>query len=205
MQVSGHNSVHVAELPCYVYFHWQTSAVCSHSCVVFGNDGKVVDLGPLGSISHVWNVTDTSGNTYWINVCHGLQSKSLMNSDCPPDATICMKSKSGVKMLGVLDTQKLAFNDKQNAVEVTYSSPTASDVCKSNRVAKVSINFTCATGVGSPEFIRKDEASCEFFFDWPSWTACPEVRSEERIKWVSGFVEDKKLALRIDFSKLLQR
>uniref|UniRef100_T1JC95 MRH domain-containing protein n=1 Tax=Strigamia maritima TaxID=126957 RepID=T1JC95_STRMM len=106
--------VKINELPCYVYFHWKTSAVWSHSCVVFGNDGKVVDLGPLGSISHVWNVTDTSGNTYWINICHGLQRKSLMNSDCPPDATICMKSKSGVKMLGVLDTQKLAFNDKQN-------------------------------------------------------------------------------------------
>ncbi|KAL3881276.1 hypothetical protein ACJMK2_027732 [Sinanodonta woodiana] len=198
----------VDESGCYSTFWWDTEIVCppvDNECIL-AYRGEVYDLRLLSREKGSWNITDSLGNKYWINICQGIHS-SVSNSMCPSESGVCRLSKDGtVDMLGKVTTQKLYMDDDAETIILEYTQ--GFTACSSgkrrsdNPSAKTHIKFKCGNTVGGPVLLPGDPNSkeCLFEFEWKTTIACKIDRQPLLDK--NGTITDPRSAETIDLKTL---
>lgn len=196
---------------CHSTFIWKTSLLCvpdHRQCIITSGD-NTYDFGLLASVSHVRNVTDPEGNTYWINVCGDMNADRTHTQSCPSSAAVCMRSKdrSGHDFtIGKAQSLKLSAVGP-GRIDMTYGGgdPFA---CRnrSSQHPVTLIQQECVPGgssTGVLEFVKgptPDE--CLFVFSWKSRTACP-IAEDVIIPEKDGIIVEKRLQLAMNLSAIL--
>ncbi|KAK3097797.1 hypothetical protein FSP39_013248 [Pinctada imbricata] len=141
--------------PCETVFEWKTRAVCpsvADQCVMSYN-GHEYDLRILSNQMSSWQLKDSSGNSYWINICQGIHNSP--NSDkCYPMSSSCIKTNSGeITSLGLITTQTMHMDSDGKTLLVEY---TNGSVCSgNNKPARTVIKFICGKTIGGPVFVSR--------------------------------------------------
>ncbi|CAN7989555.1 unnamed protein product, partial [Ixodes hexagonus] len=196
---------------CHSVFTWKTDLVCvtdTQQCTASSGD-DFYDLGLLSSISHIWNVTDSKGNTYWLSICNGMKPDQTGGQSCPSSAAVCMKSvnhRDADFTLGKVSSQKIQVT-KARELQLSYGGGDPY-ICQDHLTQhpETVINFVCdpsGSSLGLPEFVSgPTNDRCAFTFHWKSRSACA-VQTEKRVLEKNGIIVDKQLNLAIDFSSML--
>ncbi|XP_060069663.1 cation-independent mannose-6-phosphate receptor-like [Ylistrum balloti] len=193
---------------CQALFYWRTCVVCpkvADACSL-GFNYQSFDLNMLSSETGGWNLTDTKGNRYWINICQSVTNGPTDSEDCPHMVAAWRKTASGlVDRLGLISTQKLTMGTDGKTLKLQYfQGDTACSNTKrrsDNLHAQTLIMFTCGNTVGGPVFVeRENRDDCVFEFHWKSKVACSLI--SQTVKDKDGVVTDPETGSAIYLNKL---
>ncbi|GIY45748.1 hypothetical protein CDAR_543892 [Caerostris darwini] len=192
---------------CLVVFVWKTSLVCQNmreKCS-FDLNGSHYDFNLLSSLSHNWKATDEHLNTYWINLCRGIQP-SLSTRGCLPTAAVCMKDPNNLySTLGNVQTMDIRTINSTDLL-LTFESgdkqacsglPSETPLTPTTRLF-----MRCGSSLGHPKMFSGPDSQCYYDFLWESSLACAD-RAETVIVEKDGIIIDDRFGYTINISSIL--
>ncbi|XP_055946152.1 cation-independent mannose-6-phosphate receptor-like isoform X1 [Argiope bruennichi] len=192
---------------CLVVFMWKTALVCQNmqrQCS-FDVNGSHYNFNLLSSLSHNWDTYDEHNNTYWINLCRGIQP-SASTLGCLPSAAVCMKGHDNHYFtLGTIQTMQVKSINSTDLLLTFESGDTkacSDDQTRLPKIVTTRLFMKCGSTLGHPKKFSGPDSECYYDFLWESSLACAE-RNEIVIMEKDGIIKDERFGFTINISSIL--